>query len=166
MKNLTLLACLIAGIMMSCSKQESKLPEGAVGYVLAKSANIDLSTKSMTALSEGDSATYRATYSEDAVFYDNADTTTLNQNVSIFTVMKAKGITMKLDKIVDIKEMVYDIPGNPEASHYVSAYTWFTFTRGDKSAKVIIHSVDKIKDGKQIAEFLRYDTKNINEIMK
>ena len=80
--------------------------------------------------------------------------------------MKAKGITMKLDKIVDIKEMVYDIPGNPEASHYVSAYTWFTFTRGDKSAKVIIHSVDKIKDGKQIAEFLRYDTKNINEIMK
>jgi hypothetical protein len=166
MKNLTLITCCIAGIMMSCSKQESKLPEGAIGYILGKSENIDLSTKSMTALSEGDSATYRATYSEDAVFYDNADTTTLDQNVTLFTVMKAKGIKMKLDKIVDIKEMVYDNPNNEGIGHYVSAYAWFTLTRGDKSAKVIIHTVDEIKDGKQVVEWLRYDTKNINEIMK
>ncbi len=165
MKNLILMACLMAGLMMSCTKQESKLPEGAMGYILGKSENIDLSIKSMNALSEGDSATYRSTYSEDAIFYDNADTISLDQNVSIFATMKAKGVTMKLDKIVDIKDMAYDIPGKPTL-HYVLAYTWFTLTRGDKSAKVIINSVDEIKDGKQVKEWLRYDTKSFVEILK
>jgi hypothetical protein len=165
MKNLTLMACMIAGVMTSCSKQESKLPEGVIGYIKGNSENIDLSTKSMTTMSEGDSAAYRATYSEDAVFFDNTDTTTLDQNVSMFTNMKAKGFTMKLDKIVDIKEMIYPVK-DKDTLHYVTAYAWFTFTRGDKSTKVIIHSVDKIENGKQVKEWLRYDTKNITEIMK
>jgi hypothetical protein len=166
MKKLMIFACLIAGGMMSCSKQESKLPEGAVGYVIDKSANIDLAKKSMQALSDGDSATYRATYSEDAVFYDNADTITLDQNVSLFTAFKAKGITMKLDSIPNITETIYNEPGYFGANHFVYAYAWFTLTRGDKSVRVIIHSVDGIKDGKQVVEWLRYDTKKINEIMQ
>ena len=166
MKKLMIFACLIAGGMMSCSKQESKLPEGAVGYVIDKSANIDLAKKSMQALSDGDSATYRATYSEDAVFYDNADTVTLDQNVSLFTTFKAKGITMKLDSIPNITETIYNEPGYFGANHFVYAYAWFTLTRGDKSVRVIIHSVDGIKDGKQVVEWLRYDTKKINEIMQ
>ncbi len=166
MKKLMIFACLIAGGMMSCSKQESKLPEGAVGYVIEKSANIDLAKKSMQALSDGDSATYRATYSEDAVFYDNADTITLDQNVSLFTAFKAKGITMKLDSIPNITETIYNEPGYFGANHFVYAYAWFTLTRGDKSVRVIIHSVDGIKDGKQVVEWLRYDTKKINEIMQ
>jgi hypothetical protein len=166
MKKLMIFACLIAGGMMSCSKQESKLPEGAVGYVIDKSANIDLAKKSMQALSDGDSVTYRATYSEDAVFYDNADTITLDQNVSLFTAFKAKGITMKLDSIPNITETIYNEPGYFGANHFVYAYAWFTLTRGDKSVRVIIHSVDGIKDGKQVVEWLRYDTKKINEIMQ
>jgi len=166
MKNLTLLACLIASAMMSCSKQKSKLPEGAVGYVVAKSANIDLSLKSITALSDGDSATYRSTYSEDAVFYDNLDSTNLDKNISIFTVFKAKGVTMKLDKILDIKENIYPTPSYYGVSNFVSAYAVFTLTRGDKQTKVVIHSVDGIKEGKQVVEWLRYDTKNINEILQ
>lgn len=165
MKKLIAIACLLAGGMMSCSKQESKSPEGVIGYIKAKSENIDLTIKSMTTMSEGDSAAYRATYSEDVVFYDNTDTLTLDQNVSIFTNMKAKGATMKLDKIVDIKEMIYPVP-DKDTLHYVSAYAWFTLTRGDKSTKVIINSVDKIENGKQVKEWLRYDTKNINEILK
>jgi hypothetical protein len=165
MKNLPLIACLIAGVMMSCSKQESKSPEGTIGFLKAKSENIDLTIKSMKMIGEGDSAAYRATYSEDAVFYDNTDTLTLDQNISIFSNMKAKGATMKLDEIVDIKEMIYPVK-DKDTLHYVSAYAWFTLTRGDKSTKVIIHSVDKIENGKQVKEFLRYDTKNITEILK
>ena len=164
MKKLVLIA-LLAGGVMSCTKQESKLPEGSIGYLKAKSANIDLTIKSMTTIGEGDSAAYRATYAEYAVFYDNTDTLTLDQNVSIFSNMKAKGATMKLDKIVDIKEMIYPVQGK-DTLHYVSAYAWFTLTRGDKSTKVIINSVDKIENGKQVKEWLRYDTKNINEILK
>jgi hypothetical protein len=165
MKNLTLVACLIAGVMTSCSKQESKSPEDNIGFIKAKSENIDLTIKSMTTIGEGDSAGYRATYAEDAVFYDNTDTLALDQNVSIFSNMKAKGATMKLDKIVDIKEMIYPVP-DKDTLHYVLAYAWFTITRGDKSTKVIFNSVDQIKDGKQVKEWLRYDTKNINEILK
>lgn len=166
MKKLMLIACVIAGGMMSCSKQESAMPEGAVGYVIDKSENIELTKKSMQALSDGDSATYRATYSEDAIFYDNADTITLDQNVAMFANMKAKGITMKLDKIGEITETIYNKPGYFDADHFVYAYAWFTMTRGDKSVKVIIHSVDGIKDGKQVVEWLRYDTKKVSEIMQ
>jgi hypothetical protein len=166
MKKIVAIACVIAGGMMSCSKQENKLPEGAIGYVVDKSANIDLSKKSMQALADGDSATYRATYSEDAVFYDNADTTTLDQNVSIFTAFKAKGITMKLDSIPNITETIYNEKGYFDCDHFVYAYAWFTLTRGDKSVRVIIHTVDGVKDGKQVVEWLRYDTKKINEIMQ
>ncbi len=165
MKKLMLIACVIAGGMMSCSKQESAMPEGSIGYIKDKSENIDLTIKSMTTMTEGDSAAYRATYAEDVVFYDNTDTLTLDQNLSIFTNMKAKGATMKLDTIVDIKEMVYPVP-DKDTLHYVIAYAWFTLTRGDKSTKVIINSVDKIENGKQVKEWLRYDSKNMNEILK
>jgi hypothetical protein len=161
MKKLILIAILAGGVM-SCTKQESKLPEGSIGFLKAKSANIDLTIKSMTTIGEGDSAAYRA---EDAVFYDNTDTLTLDQNVAIFSNIKAKGATMKLDKIVDIKEMIYPVQ-DKDTLHYVLAYAWFTLTRGDKSTKVIINSVDKIEHGKQVKEWLRYDTKNINEILK
>lgn len=165
MKKLMLISCVIAGGMMSCSKQENTSPEGNIGFIKAKSENIDLTIKSMTTMSEGDSAAYRATYAEDVVFYDNTDTLTLDQNLSIFTNMKAKGATMKLDTIVDIKEMVYPVP-DKDTLHFVLAYAWFTLTRGDKSTKVIINSVDKIENGKQVKEWLRYDSKNINEILK
>jgi len=165
MKKLLLIACVITGGLISCTKQESSLPEGGIGYIKAKSENIDLTIKSMTTMSEGDSAAYRATYAEDVVFYDNTDTLTLDQNVSIFTNMKVKGATMKLDKIVDIKEMIYPVP-NKDTLHYVLAYAWFTLTRGDKSTKVIINSVDQIENGKQVKEWLRYDSKKMNEILK
>ncbi|WP_395768947.1 hypothetical protein [Aquirufa sp.] len=166
MKNLTFIACMIAGVMMSCSKQESQLPEGAVGYIVAKSENIDLSIKSMTALTNLDSATYRSTYSEDAVFYDNLDSMGLNQNIAVIGAMKAKDVTMKLDKILDIHEEVLVKPSYYGVSHFVYAYAVFTLTRGDVQKKVVIHTVDGIKDGKQVVEWLRYDTKDINEIMK
>lgn len=166
MKKLLIIACVIAGGIMSCSKEESKAPEGAVGYILSKSDNIDLSIKSMTALANLDSATYRSTYSEDAVFYDNLDSMGLNQNIAIIGAMKAKGVTMKLDKMLDIHEEVTNEPSYYGVSHFVYAYAVFTLTRGDKQQKVVIHTVDGIKDGKQVVEWLRYDTKGINEIMQ
>jgi hypothetical protein len=166
MKKLLIIACVMAGGIMSCSKEENKAPEGAVGYILSKSDNIDLSIKSMTALTNLDSANYRSTYSEDAVFYDNLDSMGLNQNMAIMGALKAKGITMKLDKILDIHEEVTNEPSYYGASHFVYAYAVFTLTRGDKQKKVVIHTVDGIKDGKQVVEWLRYDTKGINEIMQ
>lgn len=101
-------------------------------------------------------------YSGYAVFYNNVYTI----NASLFSLMRAKSITMKLDIISNITETIYSKPGYFGASNYVSAYAWFTLTRGDKSAKVIIHSVDAIKDGKQVVEWLRYDSKKISEIMQ
>ncbi len=101
-------------------------------------------------------------YSGYAVFYNNVYTI----NASLFSLMRAKSITMKLDIISNITETIYSKPGYFGASNYVSAYAWFTLTRGDKSVKVIIHSVDAIKDGKQVVEWLRYDSKKISEIMQ
>lgn len=166
MKKLILMALATTISLISCEKDSKNLPNNAVGYILSSSDNIELSKKSMTAMESGDSATYRSTYSEDAVFYDNLDTTTLDQNMQMFTNFKAKGITMKLEKLYDINEMVYDKPGYFGASNYVSAYGLYSLTRGDKKIYTVIHSVDGIKDGKQVVEWLRYDTKDIIEILK
>ncbi|MFM6947711.1 MAG: hypothetical protein ACKOWQ_01735 [Aquirufa sp.] len=166
MKKLILMALATTISLISCEKDSKNLPNNAVGYILSSSDNIELSKKSMTAMEIGDSATYRSTYSEDAVFYDNLDTTTLDQNMQMFTNFKAKGITMKLEKLYDINEMVYDKPGYFGASNYVSAYGLYSLTRGDKKIYTVIHSIDGIKDGKQVVEWLRYDTKDIIEILK
>ena len=166
MKKLILMALATTISLISCEKDSKNLPNNAVGYILSSSDNIELSKKSMTAMESGDSATYSSTYSKDAVFYDNLDTTTLDQNMQMFTNFKAKGITMKLEKLYDINEMVYDKPGYFGASNYVSAYGLYSLTRGDKKIYTVIHSVDGIKDGKQVVEWLRYDTKDIIEILK
>ncbi len=166
MKKMIWMAIAIMVRLNSCNKEESKVPINAVGYILKSSDNIELSKKSMTAMENSDSITYRSTYSEDAVFYDNLDTTTLDQNVQMFANFKAKGIKMKLEKLYDINEMVYEKPGYFGASNYVSAYGLYSLTRGDKKIYTVIHSIDGIKDGKQVVEWLRYDTKDVIELMK
>ena len=51
-------------------------------------------------------------------------------------------------------------------TNYVIAYQVITLTKGDKSLKTLIHSVDAIKDGKLAEEWLVYDRAAMAEMTK
>jgi hypothetical protein len=72
----------------------------------------------------------------------------------------------KSTALIIIWENQYDKPHNKGVSNYVMAYTTFTFTRGDKTTKTVIFSVDAIKDGIQVEEWLVYDKAAMAEIAK
>jgi hypothetical protein len=169
MKKTILLFALVAGIF-ACTKKEdgaaaSTGAKGQNGITLDSSANTDLVRKSMAAIASGDTATYRSTYSSDVVFHDNLDSMGIDGNMAMFKLFADKGIKIKLE-VGPVWENQFDKPDEKGISNFVMGYTTFTFTRGDKSTKTVIFSVDAIKDGKQVEEWLVYDRSAIAEISK
>jgi hypothetical protein len=169
MKKIILLFAL-AGSIFACSKKEdgaaaSASANGQNGITIDSSANTDLVRKSMGAIETGDTTTYRATYSPDVVFHDNLDSMGIEGNMAMFKMFSEKGIKVKLE-VGPVWENQFDKPNEKGVSNFVMGYTTFIFTRGDKTAKTVIFSVDAIKDGKQVEEWLIYDKAAIAEISK
>ena len=169
MKKIILLFAL-AGSIFACSKKEdgaaaSAKVSGQNGITIDSSANTDLVRKSMGAIETGDTATYRATYSPDVVFHDNLDSMGIEGNMAMFKMFSEKGIKVKLE-VGPVWENQFDKPDAKGISNFVMAYTTFTFTRGDKTAKTVIFSVDAIKEGKQVEEWLIYDKTAFTELIK
>jgi hypothetical protein len=169
MKKIILLFAL-AGSIFACSKKEdgavaSTGAKGQSGITIDSSANTDLVRKSVGAIESGDTATYRSTYTSDVIFHDNLDSMGIDGNMAMFKLFAEKGIKVKIE-LGPIWENQFDKPNEKGVSNYVMAYTTFTFTRGDKSTKTVIFSVDAIKDGKQVEEWLIYDRAAIAEISK
>ena len=77
-----------------------------------------------------------------------------------------KGIIWKLNKIPMIWETVVINPDEGGATSYVISFRKYTLTKSGKSINVRFLVVDDIRDGKIIAEWLRYDKSGINELMK
>ena len=169
MKKIILLFAL-AGSIFACTKKEegaaaSTGAKGQSGITIDSSANTDLVRKSVGAIESGDTATYRSTYTSDVIFHDNLDSMGIDGNMAMFKLFAEKGIKVKIE-LGPIWENQFDKPNEKGVSNYVMAYTTFTFTRGDKSTKTVIFSVDAIKDGKQVEEWLIYDRAAIAEISK
>ena len=101
MKKIILLFVL-AGSIFACTKKE----EGAAattstdpsvvtnGIVIDTSANVGLTMKSIAAIESGDTATYRSTYSADAIFHDNLDSMGINENMAMFKSVSYTHLTL------------------------------------------------------------------------
>jgi hypothetical protein len=154
--------------LMSCDTKSNGhiVPSNATGYTIDSSANTDLVRKAANALVNNDTTTYKSCYTSDAKFYENHDSTNLTQNIAGLQAMHDKGIVWKLNKIGAIWETIYLTPKSSGKTSYVISYQNYTLTKGDKSIVVRFNVLNNIKDGKMMAEHLRYDNSGIAELMK
>jgi hypothetical protein len=170
MKNF-ILTCLIASSIIACSPTTNKTssaeyPSNASGYNLDSSSNIDLVKKMHKTFENMDSVNYRSCYSDSAKFHDNDNKQTLSENLANFNLYKTKGITVKIEKLDPIWEIVNKKASADGITNYVESYVRLTFARGDKKATIIMNIVNSVKDGKIIEEWDTYDTKQMMEILK
>jgi hypothetical protein len=154
--------------LMSCDTKSNghNIPSNATGYTIDSSANTDLVRKAANALVNNDTTTYKSCYTSDAKFYENNDSANLTQNIAGLQAMHDKGIVWKLNKIGAIWETIYLTPKASGKTSYIISYQNYTLTKGDKSIVVRFNVLNNIKDGKMMAEHLRYDNSGIAELMK
>lgn len=169
MKKIILLIAL-AGSIFACTKKDEGTAttngtKGQNGITIDSSTNTDLVRKSVAAIASGDSATYRSTYAPDVIFHDNLDSTGIDGNMAMFKLFAEKGIKLNIE-VGPVWENQFDKPNKKGVTNFVMAYTTFTFTRGDKTSKTVIFSIDAIKDGIQVEEWLIYDKAAMAEISK
>lgn len=169
MKKIILLFAL-AGSIFACTKKEdgaaaSTGANGQSGITFDSTANVDLVKKSWLTIETGDTATYRSTYASDVVFHDNLDSMNLDANMQTFKLFAEKGVNVKV-AMGPITEIQNNKANDKGVSNYVIAYVTLTLTKGDKSFKTMIHSVDAVKDGKIVEEWLLYYRAAMAEITK
>ncbi|RVU26488.1 hypothetical protein EOJ36_00385 [Sandaracinomonas limnophila] len=143
----------------------NNFPAEADGYTLAASDNIELARKSAKYIESGDTAAYRATYSADAVIHENAADETVSQNMAAIQAVRDAGVKITIDSGAIYHEVVYSTPKGGH-TNYVFAYMVMTMAKGGKQLKINMHAVDAIKEGKQVEEWLFYDTKGVAELLK
>lgn len=146
--------------------ESSDYPAKAVGYNLDTTVNTETVLKAVKAMETLDTNTYRSLYAADAIFHDNLDTTSLDENIAMISSFKANGITFKITKVEPIWELVNKKASPTGVTNYVISYQYADFTKGDKNVKVIMNSVDAFKDGKIVEEWNTYDTRKIYELLK
>jgi len=169
MKKIILLFAL-AGSIFACTKKEEGAAasagiNGQSGITLDSSANIELVKKSVMAIETGDTAVYRSTYAADVVFHDNLDSMGLDANMAMFKLFADKGVKVKVE-FGPIWESINNKASDKGITNYVISYQTITLTKGDKSMKTLINSVDAIKDGKLTEEWLVYDRAAMIEMTK
>lgn len=154
-------------ILSSCNQaKENKAPTND-GYTLIKSDNIEFAKKTLINAAKGDLDGYRALYADTAVFYNNAEKESVDQNVELLKQLQAHGISMSLDKFDAVFEAI-DNEANPEigTNDYIFIYCTVTFTKGDKKVTIPFHQANALKGGKIIREWDFYDASGLNELMK
>jgi len=167
MKPIALIVITTISLMSCNSKSDNRnIPDSAQGYTIDSSANTDLVIKASNALVNNDTTAYKSCYSSDVIFHDNNDSANLTQNIAVIQAMHDKGIVWKLNKIGAIWETVYLTPKANGKTSFVISYQNYTLTKGDKSIVVRFNVLNNIKDGKLMAEWLRYDNSGIAELMK
>lgn len=141
------------------------VPADINSYNLDSSANIDLVKKMVVAFEAGDSVTYRSCYADSAKFHDNGKDTDLDQNVTLFNFFKSNGITVKVEKVDPILEIVNKEASPNGVTNYVMSFQQTIYKKGDKEVKVIVSVVNGMKDGKIVEEWDIYDTKPMLDLM-
>lgn len=150
----------------SSTSASSKYPDNASGYNLDSSANTEIVLRTVKAMEAMDTVAYRSFYAADAVFHDNLDSMTLDQNVSLISSFKTNGVAVKITSTAPIWEIVNNVASPTGVTNYVISYQFGEFTKGDKTVKVVMNTVDAFKDGKIVEEWITYDTRKIYELLK
>jgi len=141
-------------------------PANATGYNLDSTENTETVLKAVKAMESLDTNTYRSLYAADAIFHDNLDTISLDENIALISSIKIYGIDFKITSIEPIWELVNKKASPTGVTNYVISYQFAEFTKGDKKVKVVMNSVDAFKDGKIVEEWNTYDTRNILDLLK
>jgi hypothetical protein len=163
------LMCSIAGAMYACSPKTdsnsaNNVPKEVTGFTIENSENIELSKKSAKYIETGDTAAYRATYSKDAIIHENSIDETVDQNMAAINSIRAAGASFIIDTGAIYFETKYFKPH--KYTNFVHGYMVMILKKGDKQLRLNMHSVDAIKDGLQVEEWLYYDTKGVEEFLK
>ena len=170
MKNF-LFTCLVVTAIFGCTGNSNKstttdYPANAVGYNLDSSANIDIVKNMVHSFEVMDSVNYRSSYSDNAKFHDNGRDLSLEENLGNFAFFKSKGISLKVEKVDPIWEVVNKEAAPDGVTNYVISFQHMTFTKGDKQVKVIMNVVNAMKDGKIVEEWGLYDSKPLMDFMQ
>ena len=165
-----LFVCLVSAIVSGCTNPSEKTsstdyPSNAVGYNLDSSANIDLVKKMVHAFEATDSITYRSCYSDSAKFHDNGRDLPLSENLGTFSYFKSNGVTLKVEKVDPIWEVVNKEAAADGVTNYVISFQHLIIKKGDKEVKVIMNVVNGMKDGKIVEEWGLYDSKPIFDLI-
>ena len=166
MASIAIVTTLLACQQKNETSATASYPANASGYHLDSSANTDLVLKTVKAMESMDTATYRSIYASNAIFHDNLDSMNLDQNVSLISLFKEKGVAVKIIETAPIWEEVNKVASPAGITNYVISYQLGEFTKGDKKVKVIMNTVDAMKDGKIVEEWITYDTRKIYELLK
>ena len=157
--------------LMACDTKNTtttsnNYPSNAFGYTLNSTTNTDLVKKGLHALITNDTATYKDTYSSNAIFHHNTDSMNLSQNMAMIKAQFDSKIEMKIFGVPEIWELINNNPDKNGINHYVLSFIDFQLTKGGRSMKLSISFCDLIKDGKQVEEYLIYDRTSIEALMK
>jgi len=165
-----ILACLVVSTIIACSPKTETAstfaaPADLNSYNLDSSANIDIVKKMVVAFEAMDSATYRSLYADSAIFHDNGTDMTLDQNVVLFNYFKSNGVSVKMEKVDPIWEIVNKEASPNGVTNFVMSFQHTIYKKGDKEVKVIVSVVNGIKDGKIVEEWDLYNTKPMLDLM-
>ena len=172
MKKTLALIALTSLLFISCKKEETAAPVKAknpdeFGVMIKKSANIDMVKKLTKMGSSFDFENFKANFAPNAIIHDNMKDITIDENIKVLEDIKAKGMTLTLDKDPLIFEHVdYEANKKTGISNYVLTYQDATFSRGGKSVVINYHMVFGIKDGKVVEEWDIYDSAPIMDLLK
>ena len=166
-----ILSCFVVSSIIACSPKTETTstfaaPKDLNSYNLDSSANTELVKKMVVAFETMDSVTYRTCYADSAKFHDNGKEMTLDQNLGYFNFFKSNNVTVKVDKIDPIWEIVNKEAAPNGVTNFVMSYQHTIYKKGDKEVKVIVNIVDAMKDGKIVEEWAIYDTKAMLELIE
>lgn len=164
-------SCILLTSLIACQQKTAETtnvdyPSNASGYNIDSTENVKLVLKTIKAMEEMDTATYRSLYASNAVFHDNLDSMSLDQNVSLISLFNSKGVTVKIKEVEPIWEAVNKVASPTGITNYVISYVLAEFTKGDKKVQVIMNTVDAMKDGKIVEEWNTYDSKKMYDLLK
>jgi hypothetical protein len=89
----------------------------------------------------------------------------LDQNVTLFNYFKSNGITVKVESVDPIWEIVNKEASPNGVTNYVMSFQSTIYKKGDKEVKVIVSVVNGMKDGKIVEEWDIYDTKPMMDLI-
>ncbi len=165
-----ILACFVVTTIIACSPKAETAstfaaPKDLNSYNLDSSANIDIVKKMAVAFESMDSATYRSLYADSAKFHDNMIDMTLVQNLGLFNLFKSNNVTVKVEKVDPIWEIVNKVASPNGVTNYVMSFHHTTYMKGGKQVKLIVNVVNGMKDGKIVEEWDIYDSKAMLELI-
>jgi len=172
MKKTIALIALTGLLFISCKKEDTAAPANEkkpdeFGVVVKKSANIEMVKKLSAMATSYDFENFKANFAPNAIIHDNMKDITIDENINVLKDIKAKGITLTLDKDPLFFEHVNHEPNKKSGiSNYVFTYQDATFAKGGKSVVINYHMVFGIKDGKVVEEWDIYDSAPIMELLK